>query len=392
MGQCNISFIPAAILYANPGITREEFVVLLNQIRFSDRLKVPPMDFDEPLLPEMESPCFHDGIFGLAELLRLKINKPFHTSRDPIALFKENLFRHDKYDRSILMIQPRRGEEEWVSPKYFIRKRNKKLFVAEEKDRKLIFCDEPAIGKEYVSFRKGESNNLFRILKIGGLKREIENGYPKFTAIVDQEKLLVVPTYEEHDSLESLLGKHPEYNPDTCIDWSKTEGRFYIAGAWPFGDLAWEKIANRYYLRKDDIKESDFTSTVITAEAIRKKAWALFQFKGYNLTDKFLIENDDVMKTHQDAVFNYWITQYARKHKMTNTEFMRFRLENSRPYQRLPDDIAFHIVYQEALCDGLACRPKPPTVRQLLGIELRDENEPEDLPGDPDFPFGPSEN
>src|SRR3989344_8507432 len=70
MGNVNTAYIPPAILYLNPGLTREEFAQELNKIRVGDPTDHHREwnDFGDP---KKEKPYFHGGIFELGDILQL---------------------------------------------------------------------------------------------------------------------------------------------------------------------------------------------------------------------------------------------------------------------------------------------------------------------------------
>lgn len=363
MGEFNLELVPAAILYMHPGINREEFAELLNGIKHFGGINNAVLDFDHPAHHGPGSDVFHGGIFELADILGLKNIKTTHIMVDP----EERLFEEPDGYEGELFVEPVLEEGLWKYQRYLLQTGTKRKVVGGENYQEQVFAQKPEVGKVFKKF--SGKNEYMRLLEICDLEHEVENGYDRFIAIVDYEILKEFPVIEIFDSIEQLAEKHPDYDPDVCIDWSPSEG-VLNRPRYRKNYLCWERVGEKYYLREELLEEHDYTSLAITAEAIRKEEWGLFQFHGYCLTQKFLVENASARAVRQRAAYDYWVAQHAKNEKMTNSELLRYRLwgKHREPKQlQLSDREAFHRVYQEA-CQphGLLTGPRQPTLEDLF--------------------------
>jgi hypothetical protein len=377
MGEFNIKYIPAATLYLNPGITREEYIELLNQIKIACYCTYTVIDFDVPLEFKHESQVFHGGIFELSKILNLnhKIYPLFLT--DVEKWYEKDPLRTRIGD---LIVQPTTEKNKWISPTYFVTKNYEEVIIEEKKNLQHNFYDEPIVGKDYKGLGVSEYT---KITKINSLKKEIENGYDKFIVNYDCKLFKYKTIFDIFTSEKKLGEKYPQYNIERKVNWNISEGTF---GGIPMyvrrddvKNIKWEKINNKYYLQ-NNLEESDYTSIIITSEAIRKKMWGLFQFHGYCLTQKFLIENEESYNKYNQAIIDYEISEYAKEKKLTNTDLLRLRLENNLSQvktPRLSDKDAFNIIYHEAISHhGLLDKQEhPPTLKDCF-FKNYDRNNP----------------
>src|SRR3989338_7466866 len=111
MGAPNNNLIPIAILYLHPGITKEEYVSLLDNTISGYGLK--PFCSDEVWLKipwhrfANEDSFFHEGFHGLAELLVLDLTEPYKAflqqeqkDEHGIALSRPSFIHHARKIKS----------------------------------------------------------------------------------------------------------------------------------------------------------------------------------------------------------------------------------------------------------------------------------------------------
>jgi hypothetical protein len=380
MGAFNTALVPAAILYDNPGITKEEFAKLLNKIIYNADSSLSVNDLEEKINPGFESKTFHRGLFELSELLGLRSKKEFELCYNPN--YKEYL--KDMYldFESPLIIQARRGKNKWLSPLYIIQTSVDEIVLDEFKNQQSFFHFKPRKNNYFKNFYDDEQKDKTKkkISKIHSIKKEIIKGYKRYDVNYDYQVVGYNPNIEVYESLKGLIKKHPKYNPDTCIDWNKEEGVFLVRLSGLINrNVIWQRIDDRYFLKNPmDLSEYEYTSLIITAEAIRKKAWGLFQFHGYDLTQKFLVENEDSQRRHTQAIIDYGLYQIAKKRNMRNSEYLKYRLMHNASglkKERLSDRMALHIVYTEAndpYNHGLLTYSEPPkSVQELIEYEKK---------------------
>lgn len=294
MGWVNVDYIPAAILLDNPGIDRCQFAELLDQIREGTmRRDGSYFGFsDMDVLSKHEISDFHLGLYGLGAMLGLGEGFVF-PSATKREFLKENFFE----GMPRLVVIPRKANGEWHSPAYQV-----------------------IVPTDY-------ENREFR--------------------------------RDTFFSLDELLNQYPELSPDKIYPWENEKGIFLSGNVRP-SSWGWKQKNGRYYL--DDIpnserfpgsykdkkkEEADYSSIVITAEAIRKKAWNLFGMYGYCYTDLFLVSNPDSMERHERAVRNYWLSNLARQQNLSNADLLRLSLSLPQPKAHLSDPAILSIVYEE---------------------------------------------
>lgn len=275
MGCANNWLIPPAILFNNPGITREEFVELLNETRTGygklefhnpEAWKKAPWNF----IGDEDTDC-HKGLHGLAGILGLNFGEDFKKIK-----WKDD----EEYELSL------------ICPSLDITP-----FLIN--------------GKWEISYKVDTS--------------------------VDELQTNVFY------SLPLLLEKYPYFDPDFMYDWNKSGDIFWAPPEmWSHNrkkGLRWKQENGRYYLDIENLpgisqeispteSQSGYTDLIVSAEALRLKAWKMFAFHGYerDRTEIFLETFPDAARAHALAVWNAYTFEHARKKGMTTNEILRFRI------------------------------------------------------------------
>ncbi len=333
MGYADGDLILPAILYMNPGKTREEISELMDKVKAS-----PYSTFKNSNSWDIHKGGgfnLHLGIDGLASLLFLDESKEF------------KIFMGPKRDENGLEIQ---------SPDYTI--------DYDTLEAKIIFHEENIINKP----KRIEGHSLER-LKIGDIFEEayyypvggegivtkiyseecnpsdyLFNGDPLYT--YDMKIKPIIRTYrrEKFNSREEFWKKWSKFNPTNRFDWSKEKGRFGSVGYGIFlHAFKWRMENGRYYLDKNsfntmpasircenppsvDDNRWGYTDLIITIEAIKNKAWKLFSYVGRKFNSDFLRDFPSAKKEYDKVVWDSHTSIYAKDKKMTVSEFLRFRI------------------------------------------------------------------
>ncbi|MDD5700325.1 MAG: hypothetical protein PHH00_04040 [Candidatus Nanoarchaeia archaeon] len=369
MGEVNSIYVPAAILHLNPGLTREEFVQELNKIHHDDG-ELDYHNSDWTCDTEFESHVFHHGLFELAQdilNLRRKDKNYFHihcSCPDYPELVKLRKIYEERPEhipngpRFTVLARRAKNFGRWLAPYYEV----KTVTGIEECEEKV--CEgffhfkkqalKPGVRFGHIDLPQG----IWKVKEVHSAERIKFHGHKVLRAKVTAKRIKPTFRTELYPNLESLLKYHPEYNPES-FDWSREMGilKGYMVGVPGWG---WVKKNGRYYLDdappsyrgycEKERDETHYTSIIITAEAIKAKAWGLFCYHGYEQTWRFLVDFPKAYERHQQAVFDWWMNKSAEG-KLTNSEHLRRRIMfgSNAPRPKLDDQTALSIVLHDGL-------------------------------------------
>jgi hypothetical protein len=330
MGYAYDELIAPAVLLDNPGLTREEFVELLDQTHSSS---FHEYDFDCPWGNYTEDTLntYHEGIEGLASILGLKFSRKYKK------------FKKLKKDENGLGVEAPiichlTAEEQ--------KKLNKKVAVLVHLENKI----EAEIAVQEYSYKKLKAGDIWEDImdtgETGLVTKIIEEKYHK-----DEDEFSPGPEYyyklrvkpikmnynsELFESEEELYKKWPQFHPDYKYEWSQKEGKFttIIRNKNCF---YWINKNGKYYIdeKSFDImpassRTSDwilgYTDLILTAEAVKKKAWKLISYRGLKHLGQFLKDFPDSRIRYERAVWDSHTSLGAKHIGMTVSEFLRFRL------------------------------------------------------------------
>lgn len=369
MGAPNYSMIPAAILLQNPGITREEFVELLNKTKVgpSPNLKRPWTQLPEDKLDLV----FHSGLHELGEILGLRRNASVHVNYSAekalihsakeqgkkIIAIPENktllLAKQDEYTTRTLFVKTKLMKDKWQIEFQTV---DSKEILLETKTDNFILNFKPEPGKLF--HIHGVLNETYRIAKILDIQNGKNEGQHNTRLEVDvlnwEHK---INTYDNENALKK---HHPNLTAENIYDWTKNRGN--IHGEFLRSRPTWQKKGDKYYLEnpleikkgrptKLDLKlhETMYGDLIVTSEALKKEAWSLFGFYGYMYPQKFLVDHPDSFNEHHKSMNDYWLYRYAKNNSLTISEYMRLRLEAHVQSIELSDQEALKIVCAEAI-------------------------------------------
>ena len=319
MGFPNIYHIAPAILYMNPGITRDEYLTLLDKTHgsswtyhFGDGSEKVPLTYYDPT---QEDSLFH-SLSGLASLLELGYSEEY------------NAFREKKFDTNGLPIEPMffyPDSPEKGQYTVFIHEKNKL-----DTEKQITFFGARRIKPGYIdSFRDETGKTLKNALmhnmmgdmtrddsvlayikeihsqKFAGLEEENEFSdkiafYKYVASILPFEK---IQRKEVYDSKEDMLKNWPICTSERMYAWDKERGGFmdFVNRLQGF---EWYKKDGKYYLDDcllDKISASSYRQLVLTAEAIQVGAWKPLSYAGYAWWGQFLKEYPDAKKSFKIA-------------------------------------------------------------------------------------------
>src|SRR3989338_4495161 len=229
MGSPNDRMVPAAILYSNPGITREEFVDLLNKVRVFNWWMSADKPWNYLENEQFEDWRYHQGLHGLAEILNLgqrEATPPVYDSH------------HLPLDPPHLSVCARKKGQGWGKPSYEV------FLHVKNKIKKKIVCELSASILQVDEIRYFEECGQARVLDI---QSRTSNGPWSY------EYSLLLQPFEKSirqlrfSSLEQLIRQFPEYNPDYRYDFSQKEGVLFSGGIGK-DNFRWIQGSGRYFL------------------------------------------------------------------------------------------------------------------------------------------------
>lgn len=330
MGAPYHGLIPAAILLDNPGITREEFIKLLDETHAPVSVKkwysVGKSEYEE----------YHGGLHGLGIILHLKKTDKF------------NEFNKPKYDENKLEIFPprlniirNRKKGTWLPPKFRVGLHIENIVSNEIEEIEAPSFDKLKKGDVWTDpLLEYEQAIVVRILNESNFRDKENDDYfetiPQFKYKMQIRRFERKGIVQKFQSLEKLVQKYPEFHPDFMYDFSQEKGYLWVSPFAELKDFKWIKKDSKYYL--DPITFNiipigigcggiGYTDLILTAEAIRLKAWKLISYCGkrYYL-DSFLKKFPDAADRHARAVWDAYTSLAAKQKQMTTSEFLRWRL------------------------------------------------------------------
>lgn len=139
------------------------------------------------------------------------------------------------------------------------------------------------------------------------------------------------PVYSVHEfgSLEKAVREHPEYHPDNLFDFSQEFGEFYRC----IDETGrWRKVGGKYYLDEEDLARTQgqvYSSIVLTAEAIKHRAWEVIGYSDYEtyrwMLFNFLLKHPSTVRRHAAGVMNWWHSKKAAESGMNVREWLADR-------------------------------------------------------------------
>ncbi len=333
MGYAFNELIAPAVLLANPGISRDEFIRLLDQTHSSYNYEYginDPMDY---YIQDSEDKSFHRGIKGLAEILGLGESLEYIQFQ-----------RHKKDENGIsinppCMLPAREGKD--YQFEVTVHKRN---VLERPKIISGSSFDQLIVGDIWKG-TYGDSNSgiVTKILKerhhkIKRKTSDDENEVNQDTEWTYRIKIRPFqPVYHEERfvSDKELYAKWPQFHPGFVYDWSKEKGYFFV-GTFGGENFLWKQTQNKYYLDKltFDLLPASFDSSgklgycdlVLTKEAIKYNAWKILSRKGLRHFQNFFKQFPEARQSYEKAVWDSHTSLSAKQQGMTVSEFLRYRM------------------------------------------------------------------
>lgn len=301
-GYAYTELVAPAVLFNNPGITREEFSFLLDQTCPSPGTE---FSFDDPLDSHhvREKGLRDEGLYHLAGVLDL----------EKITLKREFL---DEFGLEL------EGSYLW--------KENGMYFANFHEGNRLwppeiinaINWGEPVCGEIWVEPQCGFERGIIKNVLDGRIVGESEDCYPIWSG-----ELEIIPITKQwlkrsYESYSEFCSDWPEADPDVRFNWDQDSGNFAraVLGREKF---LWRREGDKYYLDEETFKgipaslwtglSMGYVDLIATSEAIKKGAWKVLSYRGAMHMPEFLETHSDSRERVEKAIWDSHTSLYAKK-------------------------------------------------------------------------------
>jgi|GEM_PF-1313957 len=331
MGYAYDELIAQAVLWKNPGITREEFVELLDRTHSSYVMKYEPEQAWDYYNPDLEDPLYHQGLYGLALLLGLEYTKKYREFKMPanptidehgVRIMPPSFFLREKKERN----GSRHRFEVLI---------HKKNIVGEPKRIAALSSDKLSVGEIWLEDMINKTGVITKIFDEKYL--EDKDYFPHEQWHYDME---IKPFVAEHDTKlyetkDDFWKAWPQFHPDNIYDWAKAGGAFSAGSIWGGNNFLWQRKEKKYYLDERTFEQIPlsirsgllgYTDLVLTAGALKHNAWKILAYKGLDYFQDFLRDFPDVKEQYERAVWDAYTSLYAKSRGMNVFEILRARI------------------------------------------------------------------
>ncbi len=346
MGYAMDFLIPAAIMYANPGLTREEYAEVLRQIRFpASRLMIEDFEY---VGGEYASSDYKAGLFSVARILGLEPTQEYKEFSKPVKDEKGL----NVYAPSIRpIVRPIVGA--FLEPMYKVTLHlQNKVTVPKKKvevwrhvsNKNEKFKPQEIIDMEFYQSMDSSANwQILEVLDQDFCPTELdETGFPidfddyGMPGDMFHAHLRVLEFIREFDEvtfpdLDSLTAAYPMLHPDQIWDWSQEKGDISLSNVFlsdrrKDGGVHWIMKNRRYYIDfSSRVSEKIYTSLRVTMAAIKQGAMGAF---GHQPSDghywpKLKTNFPEIRQENNDAVVDYWTSRRAIQTGSSISEWLR---------------------------------------------------------------------
>jgi len=287
MGYPYHTLVTPAILLDNPGITREEYVQLLDKVHTFSNYNFKRKARWTPASRYFDS-CFHEGLEGLGKLLLLESSKKY---------IEFNQIKIDEYGLELFPPEYRVFEEGEGARKqklYNVLVREKHILEQDKEVTEHSF-HELKVGKVWEDVFEFSGNKGIVKKIITGEKVMDETGHYGQPGEKYKYHMIISPFHtkfriEEFTSFEKMCESWPQFHPDFVFNWEQNKGRFSLDMFCDKG-FAWEQKDKKFYLSEQTFNQITagsntnaecfgYTDLILTAEAVKNKAWKILSREG----------------------------------------------------------------------------------------------------------------
>jgi len=330
MGYGYNVLVAPAVLLANPGISREEFVELLGKTHSSYFYEYRYKDAWDYYSSKTEDRLYHRGLEGLARILGLRYSKRFIEFQKP------------RVDENGLMLKAPElipfGERHHYN---FIVWMHEKNSFDEPLDKKLVSRKKLKEGDVwYDRFDGYDGGVVLGIIEEKGQGWESRKNPGSFSRY--SYNLTIRPfrhkTRDEcFKSEKDLYDKWPQFHTGFKHDWMQEKGYLTTIGMMGGDNFSWIQRNGKYYLSDETFERMPaslgcsglllgYVDLVMTSEAIRLKAWKVLSYKGLKHFSSFIKRFPEAALAYEKAVWDSHLSLYAKEQAMSASELLRLRI------------------------------------------------------------------
>jgi len=331
MGYPYNDLIAPVVLMNNPGITREEFVMLLDKTHSSNIYEYKTEELMDSYTEKNEDWKYHDGLKGLADILGIQYSQQFKKLQIS-RIDKNGLVVHAPY------VLP--GEIN-ANYKFEVVVHEKNVFE-EPKIEESVSWNKMGVGDIWEHPMGGSMPGL--VLKIYKEKkyRNRKNNRDDSDSPDYFYKMKIRPIRGEYreelfNSEQELYEKWPRFDPKFNRDWSQKSG--FLTTAYDVlskTKFLWVQEKDKYYFDERTLENISagfscsssfgYTDLILTSEAVKHNAWKVLSYKGLQHLNDFLKQFPDVISVYEKAIWDSHTSLVAKSKQMSVSEFLRFRL------------------------------------------------------------------
>ena len=331
MGFPYHELVPPAILLDNPGIDRRTFTTLLNRIKANWMIEYERKDPWNSGARSVNE--FHSGLEGLARVLRLEETEKYKQFRTPT------------YDANHIAIHPPQlipiKEESGLFPdfKFEVRTHKENLLGNPERTEECswVRLEEGDLWEDLYGFHGAIVTKIYSEKlpeNKPSKKREDEENPENRIYHYDMEVRHINQKWENFvfSSEKEVYSKFPLFSPKKRFEWNQQRGKFYCLMS---NDFRWLMEDGKYYLDPETFNrigegfsrtfEGGYHDLILTAEAIKQKAWKVLSYKGLKHLPQFLQDFPESRARYEKAVWDSQTSLYAKQKEMTVSDFLRWR-------------------------------------------------------------------
>lgn len=334
MGFPYNELIAPAILLDNPGITREEFIKLLNKVHSFSIYEFKEGDpWNCKAYMKHEDKEYHQGLEGLAHILSLECNKQYKIFK------KHSVDEYGLFIRSPYCLPLDKKQKENSGYKFEVICHIRNILGESQVVRELSW-GKLKVGDMWEECQLGEDKGL-----VGKIfeekcfydpeeKDRFASEGPRY-----EYKMEIAPIHGEYKrelftSEEELHKAWPQFHPDFVYNWSQKTGSFPVLLSEE--RFLWLNKDGKYYLDKETFNRISasfrislnfgYTDLILTSEAIKHKAWKILSYRGLVHSYAFLRDFPDIKPRYEKAVWDGHTSLYAKQRGMTNYDLLRTRM------------------------------------------------------------------
>ncbi len=329
MGYAFNELVAVAVLYLNPGINKERYVRLLDRTHSACFFEYKPGHAMDYWSHETQDKSYHNGLEGLAKHLCLNRCQDFidfqkvHYDEHGFIVRPPDIFPADNSENPAYAVVVHEGNE--------LEEPTIVSHWSQDKVKPGDCWEEMQVGDEYGRIVEVIEQKEIHHSQDEQLSDDHMFNYESVLRVRKVKKKLSVYTYL---SRKDAIVAWPQFHPRNEFDWSLRKGHFLVIGPFQTDDFYWKQINGRYFIDEqtfDRIPSSvlsgsyGYTDLLMTAEAIKRKAWKVLSYHGLDHFSEFLSRYPYARKIYEKSVRDSHTSLMARSESISNSDLLRWR-------------------------------------------------------------------